>query len=253
MLFRSTSTMESVLNVIQSAYEYPVDIEFTVNSGPNNNFAINLLQCRPLQLSSANENVSIPEIQEDMTYFSIVEAGMGYSRKREINVVVTIDPEGYYNWPHQQKSEFAKLIGQVNKYYGDEKTKSNNSQLNMLLVVPGRIGTSSPELGVPVVFADISNFTGICEVSYSKAGYLPELSFGSHMFQDLVEAGIFYGAIFENEKTPVFNSDLLSQKASDVTSKILQNPSDVIHVYECKGLSLIHDMENEKSICGFIE
>ena len=46
----------------------------------------------------------------------------------------------------------------------------------LMLLVPGRIGTSSPELGVPVVYADISQFAAICEVAYSKAGYRPELS-----------------------------------------------------------------------------
>lgn len=71
----------------------------------------------------------------------------------------------------------------------------------MLLMVPGRIGTSSPELGVPTTFADISEFEAICEIEEKKAGYNPELSYGSHIFQDLVEAEILYTAIFSNEKT----------------------------------------------------
>ncbi len=58
------------------------------------------------------------------------------------------------------------------------------------LLSPGRIGTSSPELGVPVAFGDISGFSEICEISDNQAGYMPELSYGSHMFQDLVE-GMF--------------------------------------------------------------
>jgi hypothetical protein len=38
---------------------------------------------------------------------------------------------------------------------------------------------------------------------------MPELSFGSHMFQDLVEAEIYYGALFENEKNLEFNKDMI--------------------------------------------
>lgn len=76
---------------------------------------------------------------------------------------------------------------------------------DILLMTPGRVGTSSPELGVPVSFAQISGFCGICEVSDNRAGYMPELSYGSHMFQDLVEAGIFYCALWGDERTVQYN------------------------------------------------
>lgn len=79
-----------------------------------------------------------------------------------------------------------------------------------MLLAPGRVGTSSPELGVPVAFGDISNFSEICEISDSRAGYMPELSYGSHMFQDLVEAQIRYHAIFNNQKTPAYHPELFA-------------------------------------------
>ena len=75
-------------------------------------------------------------------------------------------------------------------------------------MTPGRVGTSSPELGVPVSFAQISGFSGICEVSDSRGGYMPELSFGSHMFQDLVEAGIFYCALWGDRRTISYNEKI---------------------------------------------
>ena len=83
----------------------------------------------------------------------------------------------------------------------------------MMLVVPGRVGTSSPELGVPVTFSDISAFEAICEVEEKEAGYNPELSYGSHMFQDLVEADIFYTAVFANEKTIRFCAGITERDA----------------------------------------
>ena len=79
-----------------------------------------------------------------------------------------------------------------------------------MLLAPGRVGTSSPELGVPVAFGDISNFSETCEISDSRAGYMPELSYGSHMFQDLVEAQIRYHAIFNNQKTPAYHPELFA-------------------------------------------
>ncbi len=73
----------------------------------------------------------------------------------------------------------------------------------------GRTGTSSPELGVSVVFGDIFGFSENCEVSDNRAGYMPELSYGSHMFQDLVEARIRYHAVFNNHRTLEYHPDLL--------------------------------------------
>ena len=48
---------------------------------------------------------------------------------------------------------------------------------------------------------------------------MPELSFGSHMFQDLVEAEIYYGALFENEKRLEFNKDMLFDRPNILKDK----------------------------------
>ena len=96
--------------------------------------------------------------------------------------------------PYNDKSLVAKLVGKINWLYRDKGK-------HMMLIVPGRVGTSSPELGVPTSFSDISTYEIICEAEDSRAGFNPELSYGSHIFQDLVEAEILYTAIFNNEKT----------------------------------------------------
>ena len=119
---------------------------------------------------------------------------MGASRIDPLDVIVYVDPQAYYDYPYAQKPKIARAIGEVNRFYEDSNKK-------MLLITPGRIGTSSPELGVPITYAEMSRFSAIMEVAYSKAGYMPELSFGSHMFQDLVEADVYYGAINDNRNT----------------------------------------------------
>ena len=86
--------------------------------------------------------------------------------------------------------------------------------------MPGRIGTSSPELGVPVAFADVSNLMGICEVASSEAGYSPELSYGSHLFQDLVEADIYYGALLEDRSHVYYNPHFV-ERFIDITAEVL--------------------------------
>lgn len=52
----------------------------------------------------------------------------------------------------------------------------------------------------------------VCKVAYGEVGYHPDLSYGSHMFQDMIEADVYYGAINENSKTRLYQPELLRQK-----------------------------------------
>lgn len=238
--------MKELLKTLENAYDYPVDIEYTVNIGQDNTFVVNLLQCRPLQISTTKEVIEIPQNKGE-TFFHITSASMGRSRKEKIDTLVYVDPHDYYEYPYAKKSSIARIIGQINQYCKDGNRKS-------MLIVPGRIGTSSPELGIPVAFAEISQFLAILEESYSQVGYVPELSFGSHMFQDLVEADIFYGAIFENEHRLTFNKDLISEypnKLSEINPELEKELYDMIHVinFEEEDLEFYHDMKKDESKC----
>lgn len=221
--------MKQILAMLQQQYQNPVDIEFAVNVDKDKRFLVNLLQCRPLQVD-AGKSVEMPEIVKNRTVFELQGTSMGQSRKEKIDIVVMIDPQKYYDFPHARKFEPVQLIRQLNQTYG-------NANKHMMLIVPGRIGTSSPELGVPVVYADISRFSAICEVSYSKAGYMPELSYGSHMFQDLVEAHIFYGAIFEDERTKYYQPELLAAYKKEEY---------------LEGMIQVYDISNQESILFFV-
>ncbi|WP_407455081.1 PEP/pyruvate-binding domain-containing protein [Methanobrevibacter sp.] len=238
--------MKELLKTLETAYDYPVDVEYTVNIGADNSFVVNLLQCRPLQISTTKEEIEIPEDVGE-TYFHIKNASMGRSRKEKIDTLVYVDSHKYYEYPYAKKSLIARIIGEINTYCKENDKTS-------MLIVPGRIGTSSPELGIPVVFAEISQFRAILEESYSKVGYVPELSFGSHMFQDLVEADIYYGAIFENDKRLVFNKNLikdLPNKLKDISSELDDELYDMIHVvdFDDKNLDFYHDMRKDESKC----
>ncbi len=238
--------MKEVLKTLEQAYDYPVDIEYTVNIGEDKSFVVNLLQCRPLQISTTKEIIEIPQDKGD-TYFHIENASMGRSRKEIIDTLVYVNPHDYYEYPYAQKSLIARIIGQINEYCKEGNKKS-------MLIVPGRIGTSSPELGIPVAFAEISQFSAILEESYSQVGYVPELSFGSHMFQDLVEADIYYGAIFENEKRIAFNKEIIREfpnKLHEINPELDEELYEMIHVIDFneKSLEFYHDMKKDESKC----
>ena len=166
---------------------------------------------------------------------------MGMCKTMSLDYIVYVDPVKYYNMPYKDKDLVAKLVGKINWHYRDENK-------HMMLIVPGRVGTSSPELGVPTAFSDISAYEIICETEESKAGYNPELSYGSHIFQDLVEAGILYTAVFHDGKTIHFHPEKL-EKFSDMVSRFTENSilSDIVHVYDLSNTKceVFNDIANE--------
>jgi len=131
----------------------------------------------------------------------------------------------------------------------------------MMLLAPGRIGTTSPELGITISFAEISNFKVLCEIYYKDAGYMPELSFGTHFFHDLVETGIFYASIFEDDNTIKFKPDFFEDKRNISLNLWTGGRTDgsefidIIKVYDVSnmGLILFSDIISSKTICGIFK
>ncbi|SCW60088.1 Pyruvate phosphate dikinase, PEP/pyruvate binding domain, partial [Ruminococcaceae bacterium YRB3002] len=222
--------MRRMLRCIQEEYDYPVDTEFTINISENGDYSIDLLQCRPLQIQRTSEGTVIPsDIDDDDILLESRSSSMGISKATDLDLVVVVDPVNYYNMPYKDKPAVARFIGKLNWHFR-EKNK------HMMLIVPGRVGTTSPELGVPTSFSDISAFEIICETEESRAGYNPELSYGSHIFQDLVEAEILYTAVFNDARTIRFVPELLSS-APEITGEFEDGKDlmGIIRVYDVSG------------------
>ena len=235
--------MRRMLACIQHEYRYPVDTEFTINVSDTGEYSINLLQCRPLQVLDDQAMLTLPEnVPEKDILLETQGASMGLSRIVELDTAVYVDPAVYYNLLYKEKNTVAQLIRRVNWAFRDMGR-------HMMLMVPGRIGTSSPELGVQVVFSDISEFEVVCEMEDRRAGYNPELSYGSHMFQDLVEAEILYAAIFANEKTIHFAPEKLKE-GREITEEFEggKKLKDVVRVYDIRGCGfrLYNDLKKER-------
>jgi len=234
--------MRRMLKCIQDEYEYPVDIEFTINLSESGEYSIDLLQCRPLQVQKQKQGTLIPtDVPKDVILLESKGSSMGICRASKLDIVVFVDPIKYYNMPYNDKSLVARLIGNINWHYRE-------LEKHLMLIVPGRVGTSSPELGVPTAFSDISAFNIICEVEEPRAGYNPELSYGSHIFQDLVEAQIMYTAIFTDNRTLCFNPELLSSCA-DISSEFEapETIKDIVHVYDTSNMNceVFNDITDE--------
>ena len=240
--------MRRMLHCIQEEYDYPVDTEFTINISENGEYSVDLLQCRPLQVQKTEGGTVVPAgIKETDILLESRGASMGMCRTTELDIIVLVDPVKYYNMPYKEKDLAARLISKISWHYRDMNK-------HLMLIVPGRVGTSSPELGVPTTFSDISAFEVICETEETKAGYNPELSYGSHIFQDLVEAQILYTAVFHNEKTLHYAPEKL-EAFPDIVGEFEEKEMlrDIVHVYDVSSrkCAVYNDIANEHLVIAF--
>ena len=238
--------MRSLMKMLEKEYERPVDVEFAVTNPEEGVWRLNLLQCRPLQ-TAKSEQVHIPDGVDHQFLFDVRRTSMRRSKEEPIDYIVWVDPQKYYEYEYAKKPDVARLISRINQHFEDTDKK-------LMLLVPGRIGTSSPELGVPVVYAEISQFSAICEVAYGKAGYHPDLSYGSHMFQDMVEADVYYGAINDNSKTRLYRPELLTrypEVLKDILPGESQELADIVKVHDVSrsGATLTLDAQEGRAVC----
>jgi hypothetical protein len=235
--------MRDMLALISKVYEYPVDIEFTANFSSGNDFRVNLLQCRPLQTRGLGRSVEIPHLADAKDcIFSGNGNFMGGNVRIPLDFIIYINPREYLKLSEQGKYSIARHIGILNVALKGRK---------VMLLGPGRWGTTTPTLGVPVRFAELCNMAIIGEVASKEAGFMPELSYGSHFFQDIVESGIFYVAIFDGQKDVVFNPEGILG-LPNLVGGLSSNGArftDVIHVIAASGIEVYSDIVSQTVLC----
>ena len=206
---RFVADMRDMLQTLQQAYDYPVDVEFTANFfHPENpqQYKINLLQCRPLQVASGGTVIeSPPQVPQERVILESHGAVIGRSRVCEVDRLVYVVPAVYGQLPLAQRYAVARLIGRIMHLDEPQPPKT------VMLVGPGRWGTTTPSLGVPVSFAEISNVSVLCEIVAMRDDLVPDVSLGTHFFNELVELDLLYLALFPNRKQNVWNRQLLEQ------------------------------------------
>jgi hypothetical protein len=242
--------MQKMLKTLESYYQYPVDIEFTTNFIKDDRFKINLVQCRPLQTRGLRANVQVPKnIEKKKILFESCGYTMGGSIWQTIKRIIYIEPKAYIELNLSQKYDIARMVGRLNRQITSRESTPT------LLIGPGRWGTTIPSLGVPVTFSEINNITVLSEVAYEGGNLMPELSFGTHFFRDLVETDIFYVAIFPQKETVIFNKTRFSQMPNllDVLLPEGRKYNNVIKVCDIEGeqLQIVFDILSQKVICFF--
>lgn len=175
--------MRTALQRLEKVYKTPVDIEFVVEATNNggSQYQLNIVQCRPLSQREQGA-VKIPSDipKEDIlfTAHKLIPDG----KAEDIRYVVFVDPETYREIPDNfTKLELGRAISRLNQCLAGEQ---------YILMGPGRWGSANLDLGVRVSYIDIHNTKVLIEIGVPQDGQMPELSYGTHFLQDLVEAGI---------------------------------------------------------------
>jgi hypothetical protein len=191
--------IREMLRTIEEAYQNPVDIEFTVNFLTGRQYRINLLQCRPLQVRGA-AGVRMPAVEvRDSDRIVETHGGIiGPSRISRLDRFIYVVPKLYGELPLRARYEVARLMGRINQ------AGRRDSEAIMLLG-PGRWGTASPDLGIPVQFAEISRVSVLCEIVSMREDLVPDVSLGTHFLNELVEMDILYMALFPQQQCSYLN------------------------------------------------
>lgn len=249
-LFQRTkiaAKLTKILQLLEVHYHSPVDLEFTFHIYENEtsqpDVQITILQCRP-QSAIKSERFSLPAYHEMEEIIFSTPRMAPEGRVENIRYVLFVTPEGYFSLPSSShRANLRRAIGQLNDALAQEV---------FICVGPGRWGTSTPDLGISVGYGDIYHTRALVEITGEGIGPAPEASYGSHFYQDLVEAQIFPLAIYLQDKDAVFNRNFFYQapnclhrflSADDQISQCLR----LIDVAEYRpGYHLDLVMDNEK-------
>jgi pyruvate,water dikinase len=200
--------IRELLGLLQSKLGTPVDIEFAYDGKD-----FYLLQCRPQSYGFDAGPSAIPQdLPRDKVIF-LADRFVSNGRVPDITHIIYVDAEGYSRLPDQAAMrDVGRAVGRLNKLLPKRQ---------FILVGPGRWGSRGDiKLGVPVTYSDINNTAMLIEVARQRGNYLPELSFGTHFFQDLVEASIRYLPLYPDTPGAVFN-ELFFRRSRNILRELL--------------------------------
>ena len=189
--------INGMLNLLEEKIGTPVDIEFA-HDGKD----LYLLQCRPQSYSLDSAPAPIPkDVPKEQTIFS-ANRYISNGKVPDITHIVYVDPQKYGELSDRSELlSVGRAIGKLNKLLPKQQ---------FILMGPGRWGSRGDiKLGVSVTYSDINNTAVLIEIARKKGNYMPDLSFGTHFFQDLVESQIRYLPLYPDDEEIDFNERFL--------------------------------------------
>lgn len=217
--------IQTLLVLLQKKLGYPVDIKFA-SDGEN----FYLLQCRPQSRNHDNAPAAIPSGISFLHTVFTADKYISNGTITGIKTVVYVDPVEYgLLKTYEEIMSVGRAISELNRIL---------HRKSFILMGPGRWGSRGDiKLGVPIAYSDINNTAMLIEIAHKESKYQPELSFGTHFFQDLVEENIKYLPLYPEDPSVVFNSSFFTENKNALAQIApfyahLEQVIKVIHVEE---------------------
>ncbi len=216
------SKMHAILKTLEEKLGTPVDIEFA-SDGTD----FYLLQCRPQSHGEVSGGARIPtDVPPERILFT-ANRYVTNGHVPEITHLVYVDPKKYNELPDRSEMlAVGRAVSELNSLLPKRQ---------FLLMGPGRWGSRGDiKLGVSVTYSDISNSSMLVEIARKSGNYTPDLSFGTHFFQDLVEAQIRYLPLYPDDSNIIFNEAFLCQSPNLLPELLPEfaHLADVVHLID---------------------
>jgi hypothetical protein len=207
--------MREILAILETHYKAPVDTEFTAHveeiASTTPEVDICILQCRP-QSHFKESQAQLPANLSDLDILFSTSRMVPRGRVDWISHVMLVDADSYLSLPTESaRAEVGRAISKLNAALADQV---------FICMGPGRWGTRNLDLGVFIGYSDIYNTSALIEITGQEIGLTPEPSFGTHFFQDLVEANIYPLAIDLDDEDTVFNREFFYNTPNHVADFI---------------------------------
>lgn len=176
--------LSEIMDICRKELLCEVEIEFAADVAPSGKLSLKLLQVRPISSYSTEQEVNFDELKASLgTLFLESGKALGNGFVNDVSHIVYIVPDKFNSLSTR---EIAAELAEINNTF-----KSRNE--GYILIGPGRWGSSDPNLGIPVIWSDISEAKMIVE--YSMPGFQVEPSQGTHFFQNITSLGVGYLSI----------------------------------------------------------
>lgn len=175
-----------ILDICRRELQCEVEMEFAADMLPDGSkLQMKLLQVRPISIHSEIEDLDIDKLTSELSPVMIRSSrALGTGRVDGVRKIVFVDPETFDS---MGTVPVAREIAKINASLREQ------GEGGYILVGPGRWGSSDPNLGIPVQWADISEARMIVELSIP--GFMVEASQGTHFFQNITALGVGYLSI----------------------------------------------------------
>lgn len=200
--------LSEIMDICRKELLCEVEIEFAADVAPSGKLSLKLLQVRPISSYSAEQEVNFDELKTSLgTLFLESGKALGNGFVNDVSHIVYIAPDKFNSLSTR---EIAAELAEINNTF-----KSRNE--GYILIGPGRWGSSDPNLGIPVIWSDISEAKMIVE--YSMPGFQVEPSQGTHFFQNITSLGVGYLSIDTVAGDGNVDFDALGELDSEQTMK----------------------------------